>query len=188
MRTIGGGLLLLLLSACAAFAQVPSGNIFLGYSYLSADTVNSSGPSSLNGWEASLEGKVFPLVGVVADFSAGYGTYHRSPVAIFCPTTGCPTFPTKEKVNTYLFGPRISFSVHNVRPFAEALMGAAHMDEPVGTVTRSDTSFATAVGGGADFKLLPIIGWRVQADWLSRSFLGSRRNDVRVSTGVIVHF
>ena len=188
MRRIGGAILLLVMSAGASFAQLPGGNIFLGYSYLSADTANTTGRTSLNGWEASLEGKVLPFIGVVADFSTGYGTHQRSPVPIACTTAGCPTFPTKEKITTYLLGPRISFPIHHVRPFAEALIGAAHTDEPNGTITASDTSFATAVGGGADFRLLPIIGWRIQADWLSRSFLGSRRNDIRVSSGIVVRF
>lgn len=142
--------MLLVASACASFAQLPSGNIFLGYSYLSADTANTTGRTGLNGWEGSLEGKILPFIGVVADFSTGYGTYHRSPSPIACATTGCLTFPTKEKITMYLLGPRLTFPIHPVRPFAEALIGAAHTDEPNGTVTASDTSFATAVGGGAD--------------------------------------
>src|SRR5438477_9430396 len=123
MRRIGGAILLLAMSAGASLAQLPGGNIFWGYSYLSADTANTTGHTSLNGWEASLEGKVLPFIGLVADFCTGYGTYRR-PFA--CPIFGCPATPTKEKINTYLFGPRVSVPILHVRPFAEALIGAAH--------------------------------------------------------------
>ena len=52
-----------------AAAQIPtSGNVFFGYSYLNAD-LSSLGRSNFNGYNASLEGKIFPWVGLVADFS-----------------------------------------------------------------------------------------------------------------------
>ena len=50
-------------------AQIPtSGNVYFGYSLNHGGTgVTDSG--TLNGWEGSLEGKVFPHVGLVADVS-----------------------------------------------------------------------------------------------------------------------
>ncbi len=50
------------------YAQIPSGNVYLGYSYMSADLL-SSGRTNMNGWNGSLEGKVLPFIGIVADFS-----------------------------------------------------------------------------------------------------------------------
>jgi hypothetical protein len=63
----------LLVFASLAIAQVPtSGNVFVGYSYYNTN-LSSIDRVNTNGWEASLEGKVFPFVGIVADFSSYYG-------------------------------------------------------------------------------------------------------------------
>src|SRR6185503_17910338 len=48
-------------------------NVFAGYSFMSADVPNSADRKNLNGWEASLEGKLLPFLGVVADGSGHYG-------------------------------------------------------------------------------------------------------------------
>ena len=67
----------------AASAQIPTkGNIFFGYSYMSAD--NNVSRANLNGWNASLEGKFLPWVGIVADLSGQYGS---PSVSIACPQT-----------------------------------------------------------------------------------------------------
>jgi hypothetical protein len=63
-----------LLLPVAASAQIPTrGNVFFGYSYGSADFA-SGDRTNLNGWNGSLEGKVLPWVGFVADFSGLYGS------------------------------------------------------------------------------------------------------------------
>ena len=56
-----------------AGAQVPKGNLFFGYSYASAD-IGAGNRTNLNGWNGSLEGKLFPFVGIVADVSGHYGS------------------------------------------------------------------------------------------------------------------
>jgi hypothetical protein len=53
--------------AAAGHARIPSGNVYVGYSYMSADLL-SSGRTNMNGWNGSLEGKVLPFVGIVAEF------------------------------------------------------------------------------------------------------------------------
>jgi len=68
MASTIGSVLTVVVLAVSASAQVPKGNVFIGYSYLSADT--GLGRQSVNGWNASLEGKVLPFIGVVGD-SAG---------------------------------------------------------------------------------------------------------------------
>ena len=67
----------------AASAQIPTrGNVFFGYSYGSAD-FSSTNRTNLNGWNGSLEGKVLPWVGFVADFSGLYGSQDSSPFSTF---------------------------------------------------------------------------------------------------------
>jgi opacity protein-like surface antigen len=171
------------------FAQIPSGNVFVGYSYVSADLV-SSGRTNLNGWNGSVEGKVLPFIGVVADFSGHYGTV---PLAVNPKCTAiigaeCSSLNGSASIHSFLFGPRVSVSVGKVRPFAHALIGAAHISESASLLSSSDTSFAYALGGGLDYHLIPLISWRVQGDLLQTLFFSNTQNNVRISTGIVVHF
>ena len=101
--------LVIFLCAGLASAQVPSGNIFFGYSYesLNSTALNVTGDRvNLSGWEASLEGKLLPWVGIVADFSGHYGSENATVLA-----------PNPLNVNVtghefvVMFGPRVSITV-----------------------------------------------------------------------------
>ena len=168
-----------------ASAQVPtSGNVFFGYSYYNTD-VSSFNRLNTNGWEASVEGKFLPFIGIVADFDSHYGS-QDFPAA--CPVSlpGCnATFTANFTEHNYLFGPRASISVGKFRPFAEALIGAGHVHINGGG---SDTSFATAVGGGLDYKFLKLLAWRLQGDYIHTNLFGVAQNNVRISTGIVVRF
>jgi opacity protein-like surface antigen len=174
----------------AAHAQVPtSGNVFVGYSYLNAG-LNSNNRTSLNGWDGSLEGKIFPFVGIVGDFSGHYGSTSIGPNPACTGTVGstCNPLNAQAHVYSFLFGPRVSFSVGKIRPFAHALIGASHISETTSLFSPSDTSFAYALGGGFDYHLIPLISWRVQADLLQTRFFSNTQNNARISTGIVVHF
>jgi len=166
-------------TACANAQVPPSGNIFLGYSYFNADT-NSSNRANLNGWNGSLEGKIFPFVGIVADVGGYYGTQNFPAIC-----TGTCISNASTKTYTALFGPRVSFSVGKIRPFAHALVGAGHIS---GTLDGSDTSLSDAIGGGVDYHLIPLIAWRLQADELQTRFFSATQNNFRFSTGLVFHF
>jgi hypothetical protein len=186
MRRIAFALLLPLLFAAFASAQVPSGNAFFGYSYYNTD-LTSGNRISTNGWEASVEGKIIPFLGIVADFDSHYGSQYF-PVDCAPACSGFPILPLKAGFveHNYLFGPRVSVSLGKVRPFAEALIGAAHVN--VNRGIGSDTSFATAVGGGLDYKLIPLVAWRLQGDYVHTSLFTTKQNNVRISTGIVVRF
>ena len=164
-----------------------SGNVFFGYSYYSS-SLSPFGRTNMNGWEASVEGKVLPFIGLVADFDQHYGSRVFSvpvcPVGVV-PCGGGPLPSTNFTQSDYLFGPRVSISVARLRPFAEVLFGAGHAHE---NGIASDTSFATAVGGGLDFKLIKLVAWRVQGDYVHTALFNSTQSDVRVSTGIAIHF
>lgn len=174
----------ILLMAGLATAQIPtSGNIFAGYSYYDSNFAQHHG--GLNGWQGSLEGKIFPFIGIVADFSGNYGTLNfTAPGAGTCPTTGCPT-NIHTHIDNFLFGPRASVSVGSWRPFAEALFGVGHIST---NGLGSDNSFATALGGGLDYKIIRPIAVRVQLDYVHTSLFSSTQNNVRVGTGIVVRF
>jgi len=130
-----------LILCAAVHAQVPtSGNVFFGYSYYNTD-LSSIDRANTNGFEGSLEGRIFPFVGLVADFDGHYGS-QNFPASICGLTCSPAEFNASVTEHNYLFGPRVSFSVKRFRPFAEALFGAAHVD--VNNGVGSDTSFATA--------------------------------------------
>ncbi len=121
MRVFAGAVLFLLCFLDTGFAQIPKANIFIGYSYLSADVPNTSTRRNLNGWEASLEGKVLPFLGLVVDGSGHYGTT-QIPV---CPVpVGGSCAGVDGTLFTALFGPRVSASFHGVRPLVNC-------DQPV---------------------------------------------------------
>ncbi|SRR5579871_334538 len=176
---------IMLLFAGLAGAQVPtSGNVFFGYSYLNADL--SSNRTNTNGWEASLEGKIFPFVGVVADFDSHYGSQNFH-ICTAIPVVTCDAvFNSDVTEHNYLFGPRVSFSAGKFRPFVQALFGASHVDLNNGG--GSDTSFATAIGGGLDYKIIRPVAWRFQGDYLATRFFSTTQNNVRLSTGIVVRF
>jgi len=182
MRKIGFILLALLMLASVAGAQVPtSGNVFFGYSYYSTN-LSSIDRANTNGWEASVEGKVIPWVGFVADFDSHYGSQN---FVVLCPEA-CSSFSADITEHNFLFGPRVSFSVGKVRPFAEALFGAGHVS--VNNGVGSDTSFATALGGGLDYKIIRRVAWRFQGDYVQTRFFGATQNNVRISTGIVLRF
>jgi hypothetical protein len=159
----------------AAWAQIPTGgNVFFGYSF-DRTPITSHDTSSLNGWEASLEGKFLPWIGLVADVDGHYGSHDYSGV--------------REDISAHnvLFGPRVSVSVSRFRPFAEFLIGAGHVSLSRG-VSSSDTSFANAFGGGLDYKIFGPVTARGQLDWIATRFYGNTQNGARLSLGLAIHF
>jgi hypothetical protein len=50
------------------------------------------------------------------------------------------------------------------------------------------TSFATGLGGGFDYRLMRVLGWRVQGDYLQTRLFRAKENNVRVSTGLVLRF
>ncbi len=193
MGKIIGGCLFVCFLSTLGYAQLPGGNVFIGYSYLSADLVSGS-RTSLNGWNGSVEGKVLPFIGLVADFSGHYGSLSVVSNG-FCPLPlgGLPgaciaTASASASEHNFLFGPRASFPIGKFRHFVHALIGAGHISESASGLSNSSTSFADALGGGIDYHLIPLISWRIQADALQTRFFSGTQNNVRISTGIVVHF
>jgi hypothetical protein len=198
-RTIPVAFLILVCAGTACAQLVPKGNAFVGYSYARADVFPGPSPAfdatrtgSLNGWEASLEGKVFPFVGIVADFTGHYGSHDFTINCEAIPTPPCVpvTGNAHANMHSYVFGPRLSFSIGRFTPFAEALFGAAHISESSQTagLSQSDTSLATSIGGGIDYKLFAPVAWRFQGDLLQTRFFSNTQNNLKLSTGIVLRF
>lgn len=168
----------LLFTACA-WGQLLSGNAFIGYSYTQTNLTPGQS-TSLNGWNGSVEMKVLPLLGLVADVSGHYGSQDTT-------VLGIGGQANLSEYN-FLFGPQLSFKVGKFRPFVHALFGGAHLGETLSGASASANSFSDALGGGIDYHLIPLISWRVQADALQTRFFSTSQNNVRFSTGIVVHF
>lgn len=143
-----------------------------GYSYLRSTTivVGFQGVNQ-NGFEASAQYKFLNWLGAVADVSGDYGA--NAPHTVY-----------------YLFGPQISWPAR-VSPFAHVLIGGGHSSgiTPADPSFSGNDSFAVAVGGGIDAKIVGHVSWRIiQADWIHSSPFGEGKNNARVSTGIVVRF
>jgi hypothetical protein len=139
--------------------------LFGGYSFEHLDSVPTA---NTNGWEISGQYKLTDWFGAVADFDGHYGS-----------VGGAST-----TVNTFLFGPQISFPAR-VSPFAHVLIGGGHVSSGGAT----DSSFATAIGGGIDARIVHGIYWRIfQGDYLMTRFFGGTQNNSRISTGIVFRF
>jgi opacity protein-like surface antigen len=183
------GLAIVMALAAGGAAAQTAGNIYFGYSYYNTDIAPSRG--SLNGWQVTLEGKVLPHLGIVTDLTGDYGSLGLGTV---CPVTplqppgggsgGCSTFDISTHEYNVMFGPRVGVTIGKLRPFGEFEVGVGH----VSASSESNTSFATAFGGGVDYKLFQVVAWRGEVDYVHTSFFSAGQNNVRISTGIVLRF
>ena len=89
-----------------------------------------------------------------------------------------------DSIHNVIFGPQVSVPIGKFTPFAHALIGVGHISGN----SSSDTSFSDAFGGGIDYRLIHGIGWRFQLDALQTRFYSQTQDDVRFSTGIVLHF
>jgi opacity protein-like surface antigen len=185
MRSNALLLTVILILITSSSAQSPiSGNAFLGYSFTDASPSAVALPGwnrlTLNGWRATAEVKAYRWIGIAADFSGHYGSGRQSVPGLFVTYDG--------RQHDFLFGPRVSASFGRVRPFAEGLFGVTLISTKTNDFPISDSSFAFAVGGGVDYKLIGILGLRVQGDYLRTGVFTLSQNDLRLSTGAVLRF
>jgi hypothetical protein len=186
-------LLLFLLPATVAQAQLPGGNLYIGYSYLNLNpTFSPDNHRNFNGWDGALEVKMLPFISGVAEVGGNYGSVREVIACPLPPIPGppCPGGSANTSIHTFFFGPRISFSAGKFRPFAEVLIGAGHATIARASIVpgTSDTSFSTAIGGGVDYKLITAVAWRFQGDYLRTDFFNTRQNNFRLTTGLVLRF
>jgi Outer membrane protein beta-barrel domain len=199
MRKLFFLLLIATLAFAAGSAQAQNKiEVFGGYSFLRGETSWVEAPfcnvivceapvvlvgsnPNLNGWELSGFYKVDDLLGLGADFGGSYGSFKGA----------------SYHVQTYLFGPHVSFP-GRVSPFANVLLGVAHSSSgsnlssnPVITPQNgsSNTSFAASVGVGIDLKVTSFVWVRpIQIDYLATHFNSNTQSLPRLSAGVVLHF
>jgi hypothetical protein len=187
----------LFLFSTAASAQ--RFNAFVGYSHigfgpnlysLRLDPLSPPLRRSKNGWNASLEAKVLPVLGIVADFSGYYG---NSTASLGCSqyVAFCGASNANFSLYAFTFGPQVSLPFGRFKPYAHALFGVS-LSRPS---LPSSTSFADLLGGGIDISLVPRLAWRAQADVTQTRFQviccvpeQNSENSLRLSTGLVLRF
>ena len=134
------------------YAQdAPKADLFLGYSFLRANSARNIPAFTNNGGVGTFAWNFSSYVA----FEAEFGGYHNGNIHNI-------QFDTTEM--TYLFGPRFSVNRgRNVMPYVHTLFGGIHLTtslpvsvSPGGPVTRlaaSQDNFAMALGGGLDIKV-----------------------------------
>jgi len=171
------------IAAIASAQDVPKLDVFVGYSYF-RENPSTSGVSSFNlhGGSASVAYNAKNWLSGVADF----GGYHANNIL------GSGVDGT---FSTYLFGPRISYRHHErFTPFAQTLFGVAHASGSGFGSSGTSNAFAASFGGGVDVKVFHRLSLRAaQVEYLLTRFpetTTSRetQNNLRVSTGFVVHF
>jgi opacity protein-like surface antigen len=204
----------LLVGVCLALGvavraqEFPKAEVFGGYSYGNfGPTVSGAGRNNVNGWNASLGVNLNRWFGRVSDFSGHYGSFTASipfPPIPCTPTACAITTSETDKYHSFLFGPQFSLRAKKAIPFVHALFGGSRLNQSGKTTillppppipppfifnfSTSSTNFAFAGGGGVDYKFTDKLSWRLQADYLEIGTRSRTLNNVRVSTGIVIHF
>jgi len=159
--------------ASSVAAQIPKGDVYLGYSRTGTDTFYSN-VGGLNGWELAGHIKLHkPFLGIEGDV-AHYGLGANSAVP---------------RTTTVIFGPRITLGALGPKVFAHALLGGEHSANSGGATPISGGAVAYALGGGLDVPIAPFFAWRVAGDYIhavGRSPAGG--TPARFSTGLVFRF
>ena len=155
--------------------SAPKYEVGLNYSGLHVNSANFDNQRNGNGGSGYFEYNLNRTVGLVADFG-GYANTRFD-----------------NRLMTYMFGPRFNWRHSRLTPYAQFLFGGAYTwSDPQYATTQN--SFATAAGGGLDYRLTDHIALKpVQVEYVmtqidSVNGFGSHQNDVRYSAGVVFRF
>ena len=156
--------------------------VFAGYSFLNNSSNVADFTQLVHGYAASVKVNLSRNFGILADFSGHNGSSTQ--------------FGEDQDADQYyfVFGPEVSHSFGKARISGHVLVGLAnqHISDNCSECTPfsvREHNFAAGAGGSFDWMFSDRWGWRVlQFDYLTSIFDGSRVNNVRGSTGIIVRF
>jgi len=150
--------------------EVPAGDLAGSYSYFREGVTNGV---NANGGTISTAFAIKPWFGLAGDF----GVFHAEPFSV-----GLNTY-------TYQGGPRFYLRTHSlVTPFAQVLVGGAHLSAGGGGASGSANGFAFTAGGGVDLGLSKHWAVRPQVDYIGIHSSGDTLNSIRASIGVVFRF
>ena len=188
-----------------------SGELFIGYSNGQIDTglgdidddlgLDLEDRETFHGFEVSGVYNVSRYFGLKADVS---GTYSNRGFSFTVPApgggTGSVAFETKSSLYNFLGGVQVKDNSRSgrLKPFAHALVGAAHSRVKLSGLGcsvgidctqfegGSETNFAAAFGGGVDVRLSRRVQLRlIQVDYNPIWFDGGVQNNIRFGFGLV---
>ncbi|MBV9074579.1 MAG: outer membrane beta-barrel protein [Acidobacteria bacterium] len=175
MRKIAITSLVVLATSFSLFAQSSSDKleVFGGYSYVRFNPGQGASAINQNGWDSTATFKLTPMFGISADVDGSYNSQSG----------------VNNHIYTYMFGPEVKMNKQKSAPFVHALFGFAHdnvSSNILGTnVSVTDNAFATALGGGYDWKASDAVSVRLfQVDYLMTRFGSATQNNIRMSFGI----
>jgi opacity protein-like surface antigen len=153
-----------------------------GYAYLRDTTIEEDFPA---GWYFSAAANLSTWFGLAGEVTGA----HKESID-FAPATA------KANLYTFMGGPRFFFKRGRIVPFAQALVGAAHLQwnatAPIGALdpTDSDTKFAFQPGGGVTVILSEHVSVRGAVDYrrivfTTDDFDEEDDSQIRVIAGVV---
>jgi len=158
-------LLLALFFLFSISANAQSTGIFGGYSF---QHLGTSPARNLNGVEISARRSFTNWFRIAADVDGHYGS---------------PWSPDGRTLH-FMAGPEIAMP-GRFSPFVHVMAGIGHVH--VNGFT--STSFAGAIGAGLDYRIAPLLSWRViQCDDVVTNFFGATQHSPRLSTGFLIRF
>ena len=159
------------LSVSAIRAQeLPTADLAVGYSYFREGFSNGV---NANGGTAAFTGYANRWLGITGDF----GAYHASP------------FGVSANTYTFLVGPRFSYRhSERVAPFAQVLVGGAHLTAGASGISTSTSGFAWSAGGGIDLGLSRHLAFRPQFDYIGIHAARGTLNSARASARIVYRF
>jgi hypothetical protein len=123
-------------AANAQETTVPMFEIGASYSWVHVNSANYDRQRTGSGGSGYVEYNLKKTLGLVADFGGYAGTRQG----------------INDKLLTYMFGPRFNWRHSRLNPYAQFLFGGAYVwNSPTG-VSTTQNAFATAAGGGLDYK------------------------------------
>ena len=177
MRKVFVASLFVLAMSLSVFAQSSSKmDVFGGYSFVRFNPGNGADAVNHNGWESTATFNLNQKIGIAADFNGSYKSENGA----------------DNKMYTYMFGPEIKMGNDKGSAFFHGLAGFAHESVTANLLgtnfSVSDNAFATAFGGGYDWRASDAISIRLfQADYLITRFGSATQNNIRLAFGVTFH-
>src|SRR5262249_44908121 len=86
----------------------------------------------------------------------------------------------------YGAGPKIAWRQRRWEPWLHGLVGGLHEEPQFAGVGKN--GFAVQLGGGADYRWMPRLGFRLQADYVRSSLFSQNQNNFQLVAGVVFHF
>ena len=150
--------------------ELPAADLAVGYAYFREGFGNGVNG---NGGTAAFTGYANRWLGITGDF----GAYHAS------------RFGVSANTYTFLVGPRFSYR-HSERaaPFAQVLLGGAHLTAGASGISASTSGFAWSAGGGIDLGLSRHLAFRPQFDYIGIHAAGGTLNSARASASIVYRF